>query len=87
MIASGRVKVAAKSARKSKVKVALVIRQGDAKQRLTERKQLKLRPKRKASKRLALTDDGRRLVQSCIETKLQPEGQGQGARSRRSARR
>ena len=78
MIASGRVKVSAKSARKSKVKVALVIRQGGAKQRLTERKQLKLRPKRKASKRLALTDDGRRLVQSCIETKLQPEAKAKG---------
>ena len=83
MIASGRVKVSAKSSRKAKVKVALVIRQGGADERITERKQLKLRPQHKASQapgahRRRPPASSRAASRPSSSAKAKAKGEGQG---------
>ena len=85
LIESGRVKVSARSKARRRAKLAVIAHQGEKDKRITKKVKLKLKPGKKAAKKLKLNDHGRRLVQSCIDTKL--EARGERRRATRRARR
>ncbi len=69
----------------------MIAHQGEKDKRITKKVKLKLKPGKKATKKLKLNDRGRRWVQSCIDTKLEgvrdvEGGQGRGGAQEAEAR-
>ena len=79
LIESGRVKVSARSkGAAAKAKLVVIAHQGEKDKRITKRVKIRLKPGKKTTKKLKLTDRGHRWVQSCIGTKLEGQATSKG---------
>ena len=78
LIESGRVKVSARAKDAAKGKLVVIAHQGEKDKRITKKVKVKLKPGKKAAKKLKLNDRGRRWVQSCIGTKLEGRANSKG---------
>ena len=66
-----RIRAKVRSSRDARVRLKLVIHQGEIDRRITKRKSLKVKAGKRKSQKLPLTDRGTSLVQSCLKTKLE----------------
>jgi hypothetical protein len=80
LISSGKVKVSAKAKAKRKAVLSLSLSQGGEKTKVTKNKKASLKKKR-TNITLKLNDEGKRLVQSCISTKLKAAAKTKGGKT------
>ncbi len=69
-LVAGKITVKVKSKRRARVRVGVAIQQGGKKTKLTGTKSLKLKPKKAKKLKLAVRDEARPLVESCLTSKL-----------------
>ena len=69
-----------KSKRRAKVRVGVQIQQGGEKSKLTGTKKLKLKPRKTKKLKLAIRDQAKPLVESCLGSKLIATVQVKGKR-------